>query len=51
MTLHERSVDSWADHALILQSIVKGDSETAARLMDLHVAKDEQVYRDKFEAR
>src|SRR5437879_3885808 len=43
-----RSQDSWSDHALILEAILAGAAETAAQGMDVHVAKDELLYRDKF---
>lgn len=46
--VHERSAESWADHAQILDAILNGDSDTAARLMDTHVTKDEDLLRDKF---
>jgi DNA-binding GntR family transcriptional regulator len=46
--LPERSQDSWADHALILEAILAGAAENAAQRMDVHVAKDELLYRDKF---
>jgi DNA-binding GntR family transcriptional regulator len=46
--LPERSQDSWTDHALILEAILAGASETAAQRMDVHVAKDEELYRAKF---
>jgi DNA-binding GntR family transcriptional regulator len=44
-----RSQDSWTDHALILEAILAGAAETAAARMDIHVAKDELHYRDKFQ--
>jgi DNA-binding GntR family transcriptional regulator len=46
--LPERSQDSWADHALILEAILAGAAEDAAQRMDIHVAKDELLYRHKF---
>jgi DNA-binding GntR family transcriptional regulator len=46
--LPERSQDSWTDHALILEAILAGAAETAAQRMDVHVAKDELLYRDRF---
>jgi DNA-binding GntR family transcriptional regulator len=47
--LPERSQDSWTDHALILEAILAGAAETAAERMDVHVAKDELLYRDKYQ--
>lgn len=46
--LPERSQDSWTDHALILEAILAGAAETAAQRMDVHVAKDELLYRARF---
>lgn len=46
--VYERSEDSWADHARILDAILAGDDERAGRQMDAHVAKDEDLYRAKF---
>jgi DNA-binding GntR family transcriptional regulator len=43
--VEHRSPGSWADHRAILDAIVAGDARTAARLMDRHVEKDEEVYR------
>jgi DNA-binding GntR family transcriptional regulator len=46
--LPERSEDSWTDHAHILEAILAGAAEDAAQRMDVHVAKDERLYRDRF---
>src|SRR5260370_3251000 len=45
--LPERSQDSWTDHALILEAILAGAAETAAQRMDVPVAHDKPLYRDK----
>jgi len=46
--LHQRSAGSWTDHAQILRAILCGDADDAARLMEAHVVKDEQVFRHRF---
>lgn len=43
--VEHRSEGSWADHDAILEAILAGDEREAARLMDAHVAKDENLYR------
>ena len=40
-----RSEKSWSDHEIILTAILAGDADRAAELMDVHVARDEDLYR------
>jgi len=44
--LDERATASWDDHRRILEAILGGDEDEAARQMDAHVARDEAHYRD-----
>ncbi|MCU1675900.1 MAG: transcriptional regulator, GntR family [Frankiales bacterium] len=43
--LDKRSEVSWEDHAQICNAILAGDTSLAAELMDVHVERDEQLYR------
>jgi DNA-binding GntR family transcriptional regulator len=45
--IEERAEESWADHARILDAIVAGDEDLAARHMSEHVKKDEDLWRDR----
>jgi DNA-binding GntR family transcriptional regulator len=46
-----RAEGSWVDHQEILEAVLAGNTRRAATLMDVHVAKDEQVWRELAEAK
>jgi DNA-binding GntR family transcriptional regulator len=43
--VEHRSEKSWADHRAILEAVLAGDEQGAVALMDVHVARDEVLYR------